>query len=59
MEVEADLGTEQIKTEEAVFGILDYILLLGLVGLGAWWLLRSRNKKDPLSGSTGKSYSIQ
>lgn len=58
MEVEADnLQTEQIK-EEALFGVLDIILLLGLIAVGAWWLLKKQKKQDSFSTPT-KSYTIQ
>lgn len=55
MEVEADTGAEVLK-EEPMFGVLDIILLLALVGVGAWWLLK--DKKKPEISQT-KSYSIQ
>lgn len=57
MEVEADLGTEQIK-EEPLFGVLDIILLTALVAAGAWYLLKNRKKSDSLATST-RSYTIQ
>lgn len=55
MEVEADTGAEVLK-DEPMFGVLDIILLLALVGVGAWWLLK--DKKKPEISQT-KSYSIQ
>lgn len=57
MEVEADLGTEQIK-EEPLFGVLDIILLISLVAAGAWYMLKNKKKSDSLS-STTRSYTIQ
>lgn len=59
MEVDADLGAEQIPTEvvEPLFGTFDIVLLIALVGLGTWWLLK--NKSKPEITSNGKSYSIQ
>ncbi|KAF2896883.1 hypothetical protein ILUMI_09293 [Ignelater luminosus] len=59
MEVEADVVAEQIsESSEALFGPLDIILLIALVGVGAWWLLRNRSKQDAITAN-GKSYSIQ
>lgn len=57
MEVEADLGTEQIK-DEPLFGVLDIILLIGLICAGAWWLLKRQKKQDSFS-TPSKSYTIQ
>lgn len=60
MEVEADIGTEQMAeaSSDALFGPLDIILLIALLGVGIWWLMKSRSKQDTIS-SNGKSYSIQ
>lgn len=59
MEVEADVVVEQIsESSEALFGPLDIILLIALVTVGAWWLVRNRNKQDAITAN-GKSYSIQ
>lgn len=60
MEVEADVGTEQISeaVAEPLFGTVDIILLLALIGVGGWWLLKSRTKPD-IPTANGKSYSIQ
>jgi hypothetical protein len=56
MEVEADVGAEHLM-EEPMFGVLDVVLLLSLVGFGGWWLLKNRwQQEEP---STTKSYSIQ
>lgn len=59
MEVEADVGAEQISsTSDALFGPLDVLLLVALLGVGIWWLIRNRKQSDTLA-SNGKSYSIQ
>jgi hypothetical protein len=55
MEVDAGVGSEQI-IEEPMFGVLDAVLLLSLIGLGSWWLLRKRQQPEP---PAAKSYSIQ
>ncbi|XP_069672072.1 NADPH--cytochrome P450 reductase [Periplaneta americana] len=57
MEVEPEVAAEQLK-EEPMFGVLDITLLLVLLGLGGWWLLKSRRQAEDTS-STTKSYSIQ
>lgn len=57
MEAEADVGTEQMK-EESLFGVVDIILLVGLLLAGAYWLLKNRKKQDTLSTTT-RSYTIQ
>jgi hypothetical protein len=56
MEVEPDVGAEHLL-EEPMFGVLDVVLLLSLLGLGGWWLLKSR--RQPEEPSATKSYSIQ
>ncbi|XP_075219930.1 cytochrome P450 reductase isoform X2 [Lycorma delicatula] len=53
MEVEADIGAEQLK-EEPLFGILDLLLLAALFGTAAWWFLKDRKKDNAY-----KSYTIQ
>lgn len=40
-----------------MFGVLDVVLLLSLLGLGGWWLLK--NRRQPEEPSATKSYSIQ
>lgn len=55
MEVDAGVRSEQI-IEEPMFGVLDAVLLLSLIGLGSWWLLRKRQQPEP---PATKSYSIQ
>lgn len=55
MEVDAGVRSEQI-IEEPMFGVLDAVLLLSLIGLGSWWLLKKRQQPDP---PATKSYSIQ
>lgn len=57
MEVEADLGTEQIK-EDPLFSLVDIVLLGALVVAGAWWLLKNKKKSESLSTAT-RSYTIQ
>lgn len=57
MEVDGDLGAEQIEAVDPLFGTFDIILLIALAGLGTWWLLK--NKSKPEVTSNGKSYSIQ
>lgn len=58
MEVEADIGTEQIPEtpSESFFGTFDIILLIALLGAATWWFLRNKKKEDV---SMGRSYSIQ
>lgn len=53
MEVEADIGTEQLK-DEPLFGVLDLLLIAALFGTAAWWLLKDRKKENVY-----KSYTIQ
>ncbi|EEB11242.1 NADPH--cytochrome P450, putative [Pediculus humanus corporis] len=55
MQVEAETGAEVLK-EEPIFGVLDIILFLALIGVGAWWLLKDW-KKPELTQT--KSYTIQ
>jgi hypothetical protein len=55
MEVDAGVRSEQI-IEEPMFGVLDAVLLLSLIGLGSWWLLKKRQQPEP---AATKSYSIQ
>jgi hypothetical protein len=56
MEVEPEVGAEQL-IEEPMFGVLDVVLLVSLLGLGGWWLLKSR--RQPGVSSTDKSYFMQ
>jgi hypothetical protein len=56
MEVEPEVGAEHL-IEEQMFGVLDIVLLLSLLGLGGWWLLKNRRQPDEPSAT--KSYSIQ
>jgi hypothetical protein len=56
MEVEADVGAEQM-IEEPMFGVLDVVLLVSLLGLGGWWLFKGR--RQPGVSSTDKSYFMQ
>lgn len=56
MEVEPEMGAEHL-IEEPMFGVLDVVLLLSLLGLGGWWLLK--NRRQPEEPSATKSYSIQ
>lgn len=56
MEVEAEVGAEQL-IEEPMFGVLDVVLLVFLIGVGGWWLLKSR--RQPGVTSTDKSYFMQ
>ena len=56
MEAEPELGAEQLK-EEPMFGVLDIVLLVALLGLGGWWLLKNRRQAE--EPTTTKSYSIQ
>ncbi|PNF31965.1 NADPH--cytochrome P450 reductase [Cryptotermes secundus] len=56
MEVEPEVGAEHL-IEEQMFGVLDVVLLLSLLGLGGWWLLK--NRRQPEEPSATKSYSIQ
>lgn len=56
MEVESELGAEQLK-DEPMFGVLDVMLLVTLLGLGGWWLLKNRRQAE--EPQTTKSYSIQ
>jgi len=56
MEVEPEVGAEQL-IEEPMFGVLDVVLLVSLLGIGGWWLLK--NRQQPEDSSTIKSYSIQ
>lgn len=60
MEVEADIGTEQILQEssEPFFGPIDIFLLVALLGTAAWWVLRNKKKKD-VAAAMGRTYSIQ
>jgi len=51
----ADIVAEAI-TEEPLFGIIDIILFVILVGIGAWYLLKDRKKPEV---THTKSYSIQ
>lgn len=53
MEVEADIGAEQLK-DEPLFGVFDLLLIAALFGTAAWWLLKDK-KKDNIY----KSYTIQ
>ena len=55
MEVDAGVRSEQI-IEEPMFGVLDAVLLISLIGLGSWWLLKKRQQPEP---PATKSYSIQ
>lgn len=58
-QVEAEVGTEQIPQDaEPLFGTLDIFFLIGLIVLGAWWLLKNKKNKEE-SSSIGRSYSIQ
>lgn len=56
MEVEADVGTQQIPEAGSLFSPLDAVLLVLLLGVGAWWILKNRKKEEV---STVKSYTIQ
>ena len=57
MEVEADVGTQQIpEAAESLFSLFDAVLLVLLLGLGTWWILKNRKKEEV---STAKSYTIQ
>jgi hypothetical protein len=56
MEVNSEVRSEQL-IEEPMFGVLDAVLLLSLLGLGSWWLLKKRQQPEESSGT--KSYSIQ
>lgn len=57
-QVDADVGTEQIAvTPEPLFGTIDYIILVALLGFATWWLLRRKNRQE--EASSIKSYSIQ
>lgn len=57
-QVDADVGTEQIAdTPEPLFGTIDYIILIALLGFATWWLLKRKNKQEEAVNI--KSYSIQ
>lgn len=57
-QVEADVGTQQIAdTPEPLFGTIDIIILIGLLGFATWWLLKRKNKQEETANI--KSYSIQ
>lgn len=56
--VEADVGTQQIAdAPEPLFGTIDILILVGLLGFATWWLLKRKNKQE--EASSIKSYSIQ
>ncbi|XP_017770493.1 PREDICTED: NADPH--cytochrome P450 reductase [Nicrophorus vespilloides] len=59
MEVEADIGTEQMTAEvaESLFGPLDLILLAVIIVIATWYFTKEKKKQDPTSN--GKTYSIQ
>ena len=56
MEAEPELGAEQLE-QEPLFGVLDVVLLITLLGLGGWWLLKNRRQAE--EPQQQKSYSIQ
>lgn len=58
-QVDADVGTEQMAADspEPLFGTIDYIILVALLGFGTWWLLKRKNKQEEAINI--KSYSIQ
>lgn len=57
-QVEADVGTQQMAdTPEPLFGTIDYIILVALLGFATWWLLKRKNRQEETSSI--KSYSIQ
>lgn len=57
MEVEADVGTEQIgEAPESLFSTIDILLIVALLAGGAWYLLKNRRKQVE---APGKSYTIQ
>lgn len=50
--VEEEVGTN----DEPLFGVLDIILLVALLGIAGWWLMRSKSSDD---SAIHKSYTIQ
>lgn len=57
-EVDADVGTEQIADNpEPLFGTIDYIILLLLLGFGAFWFLKRKTRQE--EANSLKSYTIQ
>lgn len=55
MQVEANTVVEAL-IDEPMFGILDIILLIALIGIGGWWLLKDKKKAE---ASQPKSYTMQ
>ncbi|XP_021918682.1 NADPH--cytochrome P450 reductase isoform X2 [Zootermopsis nevadensis] len=56
MEVEPTVGAEQLM-EEPMFGVLDVVLLVSLLGIGGWWFLKNRQQSGV--PTTDKSYFMQ
>lgn len=54
------LGAEEIQNEETkeepLFGVLDIVLLVALLGIAGWWLMKRKSKEN---ANSHKTYTIQ
>lgn len=52
----AEEMTKEESTEEPLFGVLDIVLLVALLGIAGWWLMKRKSREN---ANSQKTYTIQ